>query len=176
MATATENTGMPIPSFTKRGTRTVAPNIAKTCWSDNIIQIDNGGRSRTSSNRLFSFIESPPSAWEKWMASKPSRCQGTLIALRSTAYHGSSYHLWYTVSTRAGFDFVRSGYITFKDTLPTSLGKWGYMRSHIAASYVSKANATAFLLYFNDRGLDLSHYLNRYDGFPVRCLVYIVSY
>ncbi len=102
----------------------------------------------------------------------PVRCLVYKLAIFRWRNYKPQLPLNFGQGIRPKGDNVRSGYVTFKYVLPESLGKWGYLRSHIAASYTSKTHATAFLLYFNDRGLDLSHYLDRYLGFPVRCLIY----
>ena len=69
--------------------------------------------------------------------------------------------------------FVRSGNIGLNYSSLRYLGRNGFVWSSINITYSTSTSATAYLLSFNISGINTSGGLNnRWDGLPVRCLVY----
>ncbi len=69
-------------------------------------------------------------------------------------------------------DFVRSGWINLNNSALRSFGFDGDGWSRVASTYSSPTSATAYYLYFNPSDVGSSRSNPRWQGFPVRCLVY----
>ncbi len=70
---------------------------------------------------------------------------------------------------------VRSGWLNFNNSALRVFGYVEYVWSRSAAAYSSPTSATAYVLYFGPAGVNPSDGpRNRWNGFPVRCLVILV--
>ncbi len=80
----------------------------------------------------------------------------------------SSYNI-----AREPLYFVRSGWVNLNNSTLRSFGHNENVWSRSAAAYSSATSALAYPLYFNPSAVNPSHGpVDRYYGFPVRCLVY----
>ena len=68
--------------------------------------------------------------------------------------------------------FVRSGGVNLVNGSLRDFGYHGFGWSRIAKTYSSPTSANAYSLYFNPSGVYPSANYNRWNGRPVRCLVY----